>query len=133
MRRIIASLEEALEKLVSLITPEMAFAGGMPFYPKECAVKPSLILCKGEATPNISAPPVAPPVVLTAPPPPPAPIPAPQSTNSADVALAQQQSLTQAGNNFGFQSSLLGQGNDSAQNAKLFGKGGVPGSLLGNK
>ena len=117
-------MREIFEFLFNGLTPELAYAGGIPVPPKQ-EEKPSLWNFKGGGKSSPPPAPPAPPVINipaapVAPPPPP-----PPTASSADVALAGQEALAKNKKGFGYNASLL-RGGD-AQNSAT-----GAGSLLGN-
>jgi type IV secretory pathway VirB10-like protein len=120
------ALDSFITDISSLLTPEMALAGGVPFPPPR-KEKPTLSMHKGGGgggnmkTPKIPAPPV---INIPEAPTPPLP-PPPPTASSADVAAAQQQGYANAQKGFGFKASLL-KGNDATTNTAT-----GSGSLLG--
>jgi hypothetical protein len=109
----------------SLLTPEMALAGGVPFPPPR-EEKPTFCLHKGGGKKGGGYMMVPEPPVINIPPAPNPPTPPPPPTaSSADVAAAQQQGYANAQKGFGFKASLL-RGNDPTTNTAT-----GSGSLLG--
>ena len=106
----LTALASFIADIFSLLSPEMALAGGIPLPPRT-PEKPTLATFFGgggnsSAGSNLSAPPVAPQIIL--PPIPKAPTPPPPpSMASTDVAAAAQQGAAQQASGFGYKASLL--------------------------
>jgi type IV secretory pathway VirB10-like protein len=118
------ALASFITDISSLLTPEMAFAGGVPFPPPR-EEKPTLSMHKGGNGNGYYMPPPEPPVINIPPAPNPPTPPPPPTASSADVAAAQQQGYANAQKGFGFKASLL-RGNDPTTNTAT-----GSGSLLG--
>jgi len=120
------ALARFITDISSLLTPEMALAGGVSFPPASREEKPTLSMHKGgggQMMPSFKMP--LPPVINIPPAPTPPTPPPPPTASSADVAAAQQQGYANAQKGFGFKASLL-KGNDPTTNTAT-----GSGSLLG--
>jgi hypothetical protein len=117
-------MSNAFDSLFNALTPELAYAGGIPVPPKQDE-KPTLGIFKGGKGGGGSSPPPAPPAINIPPAPVAPPPPPPPTASSADVALAGQEALAKNKKGFGYNASLLrgGEAQNSATGA---------GSLLGN-
>jgi type IV secretory pathway VirB10-like protein len=119
------ALASFISDISSLLTPEMALAGGVSFPPAPRNDKPTLSMHKGGGSSMPYYQPPTPPVINIPPAPTPPPPPPPPTASSADVSAAQQQGYANAQKGFGFKASLL-KGNDPTANTAT-----GSGSLLG--
>jgi hypothetical protein len=147
------ALASFISDIYSLLTPEMALAGGVPFPPSPVQEKPSLSLHKGGTAfnlwnwtggfkgahlspynisgqggnnPTTKPPPPPPPPNLAIPTPPVPPTPA-SPPSSADTNGAMADGYANAQKGFGYKASLLRGAKDPATNTAT-----GTGSLLGN-
>ena len=144
------ALASFISDISSLITPEMALAGGVPFPPSRVEEKPSLSLHKGGTAINMwnwmggfkgahlspynvsgqggnnptPKPPTPPNIAIPTPPVAPTP-PAPPTSADTSGAIAEGYANAQKG--FGYKASLLRGAKDPATNTAT-----GTGSLLGN-